>query len=81
MEPQSQVFDIVVDVDGEAHKATYYVENNVIHAMINGRVMVSPVGVVPAAETVKSLLMGQLLQNRRRHDQRRQWTSDESAQG
>jgi hypothetical protein len=73
MERQSQVFDVEVEFDGQLHKAAYFVENHVIHAQIEGKLIVSPLGAVPAAKTVKALVTGQLLQMKRKHSQRVSW--------
>ncbi|KRA97869.1 hypothetical protein ASD83_12380 [Devosia sp. Root685] len=73
MEMQSQVFDVEVEFDGQTHKAAYFVENGVIHAQVEGKLIVSPLGAVPASKTVKALVTGQLLQLKRRHKQRISW--------
>ncbi len=73
MEMQSQVFDVEVEFDGQTHKAAYFVENDIIHAQVEGKMIVSPLGAVPASRTVKALIMGQLLQMKRRHKQRVTW--------
>ena len=73
MEMQSQVFDVEVEFDGQTHKAAYFVENGVIHAQVEGKLIVSPLGAVPASKTVKALITGQLLQLKRRHKQRISW--------
>ena len=73
MEMQSQVFDVEVEFDGEVHKAAYFVENDVIHARVEGKLIVSPLGAVPAAKTVKALITSQLLQMKRKHKQRVTW--------
>ncbi|MBO9590864.1 hypothetical protein [Devosia sp.] len=73
MEMQSQVFDVEVEFDGQMHKAAYFVENDIIHAQIEGKLIVSPLGAVPAAKTVRALITGQLLQMKRRQKQRITW--------
>lgn len=74
MEMQSQVFDVEVEVDGRTHQAVYFVENNIIHAQVEGKLIVSPLGAMPASDTVRALLRGQLLQMKRKHQQRVIWT-------
>lgn len=73
MEMQSQVFDVEVEFDGQTHRAAYFVENDIIHAQVDGKLLVSPLGTVPAAKTVKALITGQLLLMKRRHKQRINW--------
>lgn len=73
MEMQSQVFDVEVEFDGQTHKAAYFVENDIIHAQVGGKLIVSPLGTVPASKTVKALMTGQLLQLKRRQQQRINW--------
>lgn len=65
MERQSQVLDVTVEQDGHRYQASYFVERDVIHAQIEGKVMEMPLGRKPAAETVKGLLSGFLLQRTR----------------
>lgn len=74
MEMQSQVFDVEIEFDGQIHKAAYFVENDIIHAKVEGKLIVSPLGGVPASKTVKALITGQLLQMKRKHKQRVTWT-------
>lgn len=74
MEMQSQVFDVEVEFDGHTHKAAYFVENDIIHAQVEGKLIVSPLGAAPASKTVKALITGQLLQTKRKHKQRITWT-------
>jgi hypothetical protein len=73
MEMQSQVFEVEVEFDGNLHKAVYFVENDVIHAQVEGRMIRSPMGAVPASKIVKALVTGQLLQTRRKNTQRASW--------
>lgn len=73
MEMQSQVYDVDIEFDGQTYKAAYFVENDIIHAQVEGKLIVSPLGAVPASKTVKALITGQLLQIRRKHKQRVSW--------
>lgn len=73
MEMQSQVLEVEIEFDGQMHKAAYFVENDVIHAQIEGKLIVSPLGAVPASKTVKALITGQLLQMKRKQKQRITW--------
>lgn len=73
MERQSQVFDVEVDHDGQAHKASYFVEEDKVFANIEGRVLIAPLGSRPAVDTVRSLLSGHLLQQTRKLRQAGRW--------
>lgn len=73
MEMHSQVFDVEVEFDGKTHQAAYFVENGIIHAQVEGKLIVSPLGNGPASKTVKALITGQLLQMKRKHKQRVSW--------
>jgi|GEM_PF-1553612 len=74
MERQSQVLDVTVELDGEQFSATYFVEHEIIHAMIEGDRIVVPVGNAPARSTVQALLLGELLNRRRRERQGDNWS-------
>lgn len=73
MEPQSQVLTAEVEFEGETHQASYYVENNIIHAHIGGRLMSTPLTNVAAERTVQALLSGYLLQTTRKRQQMADW--------
>jgi hypothetical protein len=51
---------------GEAHRATYFVENGMVHAEIGGRTMLAPAIAQAPADVVRTLLVGTLEQQRRR---------------
>jgi len=55
-EQECQVRVVEVRHGGAVHRASYFVERNIIHAQIGGHIMVSPLGNVLAADTVKALL-------------------------
>lgn len=65
MERHSQVLEVQIEQNGSAHSASYFVEGDIIHASIGGRVVAVPVGPRSAADTVKSLLSGYLVQRSR----------------
>ncbi|HEV7346485.1 MAG TPA: hypothetical protein VGN60_12725 [Devosia sp.] len=73
MERHSQVLEVEIDHNGEAHHATYFVEQNMIHTAIDGRLMTIPVGQRSAAETVKSVLSGFLAQKARKRRHVSRW--------
>lgn len=62
MEQQSLVKDIVVEIEGHPRKATYFVEGNVIHVMIDGRSFMLAAGLGDPAGTVKATLLAHYLQ-------------------
>ena len=74
MDRNSIVQTVKVTHEGAVHIASYFIEAGVIHADIGGRMVMCPVGNVPAAETVRALLTGHLLQQARRADQAKRWT-------
>jgi hypothetical protein len=72
-EREGVVQSVEIRFEGEVHRASYFVEYNVIHASIGGRVIATPVGNGPVADTVKALLLGQLLQRSRKMTSARLW--------
>lgn len=74
MERHSQVFDVEVSYDGQPHRASYFVEADKIYASIDGRVVIAPLGPLPATETVKTMLSGHLLQQSRKFRQATRWS-------
>jgi bacterioferritin (cytochrome b1) len=74
-ERECLVQTVEVRFDGELHRASYYVENNIIHAQIDGHPVLSPLGKTPAADTVKVLLTEHLIQRKRVANQAERWLS------
>lgn len=72
-ERQSIVQTVEVSHGDDTYSANYFVERDVIHARIDGRILRSPVGEGPPSETVKALLTGHLLQRSRKMGQARRW--------
>ena len=72
-EREGVVRRVEIKFEGEVHRASYFVEYNVIHASIGERVVSAPVGNGPAADTVKALLLGHLLQQSRKMSSARRW--------
>ena len=60
MQRHSIILQVVVQFDGEPHTAAYFVERDVIHAQVGGRVIVTPLLGTDPAETVKAQLLGYL---------------------
>ena len=73
MERRFQVYDVSVEFEGNVHSASYYIENNVIHANIGGRMIMTVLGSNPGSQTVKALLLAHLLQARRNLRHRTLW--------
>jgi hypothetical protein len=78
MERQSMVQTVEVAQDRTVHSAPYFIEAGVINAEIGGRIILCPLGGVPAADTVRTLLAGHLLQQARKMDYARLWTARRS---
>ncbi|MBW4653415.1 MAG: hypothetical protein KME20_10340 [Kaiparowitsia implicata GSE-PSE-MK54-09C] len=74
-EQECLVQTVEVTHGSEFHRAAFYVENCVIHARIDHRNLLSPLGNVPAADTVRALLTEHLTQRRRVTNQARRWLS------
>ena len=72
IERQFQVYNASIEFDGEVHSASYYIENNVIHANIGGRMIMTVLGSNPGSQTVKALLLAHLLQAKRKLPHRTQ---------
>ena len=71
---QSVVLDVDVEHEGQTHRATYFVENDVVHARVGGKVLLSPLGGGDAQEKVRTLLLGHLLLETRKARQAMSWT-------
>jgi hypothetical protein len=66
MERDSQVLEVEVEYGGTPHRASYFVEANTIHANIGGRLLTIPRGPRSAADAVRTVLSGYLLQQSRK---------------
>lgn len=73
MEEKNRFAGVEAVVAGTAHMATYYVERNVIHAVINGKTYLSPIGPAGAKETVRALLTAMVLEQNRKLGAARGW--------
>lgn len=71
---QSVVLDVDVEHEGQTHRATYFVEGDVVHARVGGRVLASRLGGSDAQEKVRTLLMGHLLIEARKARQAISWS-------
>jgi hypothetical protein len=60
MEREGLVRDVEVEFDGETHRATYFIQGKVIHAMIGEQSMLLPVGRQQPEAMVRSLLLEKL---------------------
>jgi hypothetical protein len=67
------VSDAEVLIDGITHTAPYFVERDVIHAVINGKTYLSPIGPAGAKETVRALLTAMVLEQNRKLKAVRGW--------
>jgi len=73
VEQRNLVNNVDAVVDGAIHRATYFVEQNVIHAKINGRTYLSPIGPLGAKETVRALLNAMVLEQNRKLNAAQGW--------
>lgn len=63
MDIQSQVLTVELDFEGQTYIASYFLEQDIIQASIEGRLFTAVKGAVPAEDTVRALLLEWLLQN------------------
>lgn len=63
MDTQSQVLTIQMAFEGKTYTASYFLEQDIIQANIEGRLFTVVKGAGPAEETVRALLLEWLLQN------------------
>lgn len=73
MERKSVILEVDVQHDGSSHRASYFVEDTIIYASIDGHVLIAPLGQEAAASTVRMLLSGHLRQRSRKLKHARQW--------
>lgn len=62
MEQRSVVRDVVIEFEGDPRKATYFVEVEIIHVMIDGRSYMLDAGTGDPESTVKAVLLAHCLQ-------------------
>lgn len=60
MQTEHIVIKTSIVQDGKEHSASYFVENGQIHAHVDGRTLLLPIGRVPPDETVRAVLRGML---------------------
>ncbi|MBE7734426.1 hypothetical protein [Devosia faecipullorum] len=75
MDQENVVQDVSVEIDGQIHTASYFVENGTIHANLGNQTYLLPIGPVPANEAVKSLIAGTLRRRGFRATLARKWFS------
>lgn len=75
MERQSQVLEVEVEYDGRPHRASYFIEQEAIHANIEGRFLTIPLSSAPAADTVRTVLSGHLSQRSRIQKHASRWSN------
>lgn len=68
MEPHSMVLTAEVEFEGQKYTATYYIEQDAIYANVEGRLISTALTALSAEQTVKSLLLGYLLQSHPKND-------------
>lgn len=60
MRDENVVRDLIVSDGADSLKATYFIEQGIVHASIDGRTFLLPVGDAPSEESLRRLLVGQL---------------------
>jgi len=63
MDTQSRVLTIEMEFEGQNYTASYFLEQDIIQANIEGRLFTAVKGTGPAEDTVRALLLEWLLQN------------------
>lgn len=66
MERQSMVHAVTVDHDGATYRADYFVEQGIIHACLDGQMVVAPLTTRAPADTVRAMLIGHLAHRARK---------------
>jgi len=74
MEQSGRVFEVEVEYEGRPHRASYFIESGSIHASVDGSMLTVPLGPRPAADTVKTVLSGYLLQRSRKLGNLNSWS-------
>ena len=75
MYPESKVQSVEVIENGTPHYATYFVENGVIIAMVDERMMRVPVGMVDPSKTVRAMLTASIQRASRLSKTKDEWTA------
>lgn len=73
MEREGLVQDVEIDVDGQTHRATYFIDNGTIHASVDSKIYLLPLGPGPASDTIKSLMAEKLRRKGFRETLARKW--------
>lgn len=81
MERHSMVHRVEVEHGGETYQADYFVEAGVIHANLDGQIVLGPLKDEPPADTVRSLLKGRLTNRTRKLSAASRWTSVAQGRG
>ena len=63
MDIPSQILTVQLDFEGKTYTATYFLENDIIQANIEGRLFTSVKGHGSAEDTVRALLLEWVLHN------------------
>jgi hypothetical protein len=68
MDTQSRVLTVEIEFEGQNYTASYFLEQDIIHASIEGRLFTTIKGAGPAEETVRALMLESLLHNADRYN-------------
>lgn len=75
MEGKSIVLTTQVEFEGNSYSATYFVnDDDVVHANIGGKVLLTPLAMRSAEKVVQALLTGHLLQQTRKSRNAGKWS-------
>ena len=81
MRDENVVRDLVVSDGPDRIRATYFIEQGILHASIEGRTFLLPVGSAPSDESLRQLLIGQLRMRAWRERMTRFWRRGDDQTG
>lgn len=73
MDGENVVREVVVSEGGVLHKATYFVENGIVHARIDEKTLLVQAGRTGAEDIVRALLVEHLTEQRLRRSTKEAW--------
>lgn len=73
MERLSMVHRVLVEHAGRTYRADYFVEDGVIHASLDGHIVLRPLASAEPADTVRTMLSGHLAQRARKLSAAARW--------
>lgn len=61
MDEQSLVQDLELELGYEKHRATYFIEGDLVHAMVDGKLYVAPINAEPAEAVIRGIIIEKAL--------------------